>query len=458
YTYGSGYYHIYLPSGTVYINRMRTIKTGYVSYDGNIVSTLYLNAKDITLRFYGTILEDNIINDINVVNAPLISLNISKDVSGYSNIITDKVVYVYVYDKSNNFLKCVSCNQATGYYDTGSFEAPAGNIKIEIWTTAPKKYKTINYIDEFLTSTIEEKNFKMQRNLGDVWVYGTSTGIGLYEDLNNFTLMIADPRNEWPIAFYIQNQCPPTITYQPTGAEETFTWISTYFRTVGWDGVAEMFNIRGAKVSIYTRNIWSHNTDFLNLARIHYDATSQYSASTFDWTIQASLGYSGLSSPITGQIQLATTFNPAEGVGVSTNTTKSIGDDWTKLGIIKMDYSDDYNNMEKILSTNWEIGINNGENPGELFSLYQCGSNIQYKIVYEFDVYHRMFGFWHTQIGKITFEVILGDNTESGISTLWEQYVSGPLWAPAYEITGDYNANDYNLNLLRGLSSTLPIS
>ena len=63
-------------------------------------------------------------------------------IEGYSNHISDQLIYVRIYDKIDNLLRTVSCNQATGDYDTGTFSAPAGKITFEITpvATAVKTY------------------------------------------------------------------------------------------------------------------------------------------------------------------------------------------------------------------------------------------------------------------------------------------------------------------------------
>ncbi len=459
YTNSNGYYSITLPSTTVYTNGLRAIKTGYVTYDGSVVNPVYLSAKSISLRFTGKVLEDQVIDNIKVVNAEQVSLDIASGVSGYSNILTDKVIYVRIYDKCNNLLRTVSCNQVEGHYDTGSFGAPAGNIKFEI-TSLPsdiRKYKTLIHTEEILSSTTASRNFYLQRDLGEVWVNGHTNGPGAFDEINDHKVNIEDTEGYAFIEgldFSVDAECPPTIVYNPWGSFETYTFLRTSFDITGATFGAAKCLTPGARVSLYARNQWSDNVDILDLTDIHYDSSSQYSSAKLDWTVQASLGYSGLTSALGGQIQLSSTYTPPQGVSIDYDTTKSQDGDWTRLGYIDVDYTDDKENLQKKMDLKWEIQIDNGENYGELFSLYECGSNIQFKVVHEFNLQCVSLGCWATFYGKIKFEQILGDNTVSGITTTllpeWGSYL-------LVETFGNYDATDYTINLLRGESAILYI-
>ncbi|HUT82122.1 MAG TPA: hypothetical protein VMZ29_13050, partial [Candidatus Bathyarchaeia archaeon] len=454
YTYGSGYYHIYLPSGTVYINRMRTIKTGYVSYDGNIVSTLYLNAKDITLQFSGYVREDNIIEGIKTTNIvePLISLDFTHGVSGYSDIITGTVIYVNVYDKSNNFLKCVSCNQATGYYDTGSFEAPAGNINFKI-TNLDGLHKTFTRTEEFLTSTTTTRDFKLQRNLGEVWVYG---GMGSQDKIFDHKIFSDDVIDHELFDISFSTACPPTIVYSPTSEDYSSSWLTTSYLIVGQQYLLDKYLLRNAKISLYVQNLWLDDTDLIVVHGITNSHTEGFTAASFDWTVQASLGYA-MTQTITGQLQLSGSYQEANGVtfdvGAIALENRVKEGDWTKIGWTTLDYSNNINYLEKTLYTHWQIGFNNQN----YLTLKHCGSNIRYKVVYEFDLYFYQLGIWD-RIGKVTYEQILGDDIESGLIYTFDfdsYYLESTYFL---ENPDGYIANDMNLNLLAGESVTLPIS
>ncbi|HUT81498.1 MAG TPA: hypothetical protein VMZ29_09885 [Candidatus Bathyarchaeia archaeon] len=67
----------------------------------------------------------------------------------------------------------------------------------------------------------------------------------------------------------------------------------------------------------------------------------------------------------------------------------------------------------------------------------------------------RSLGSWYED-GKLTYEQILGDNVESGLTFTYEQGSDNHEIVSFVE--GDYTAIDYFINLLAGESATLPIT
>ncbi len=402
YTNSYGRYLITLPSTTVYTNGLRASKTGYVTYDGSVVNPVYLSAKAISLRFTGKVLEKTEINNIKYVNSGTntLTLDLLNDgqITGYSDVITEKIIYVRIYDKSNNLLRTVSCNQATGYYDTGSFGAPAGNIKVVITATPSdiKRYKTITYTEEFLSTKTTNKNFYLERDLGEVWAYGDD---GSFDDIDYHKLKAYHPNSG---AFWfdvmdttIHTSCPSTIVYEPTTTKTTWSWLTTYFNCRGTQqNFIDKSLIREAKIQLFVQNRWTDDTDVIKMGRIDNQHSEGFTAGNFDWNIQASLGYSGLNNPIGGQLQLSGSYEEPDGV---IPDSKSIEPkdrvregDWTEIGWITMDYTNHKKYLQKSLHTHWQIGIDN-EN---YLNLKNCGSNIRFKVVYglKYNLAKRIYG------------------------------------------------------------------
>lgn len=210
YTSSSGYYSISLPSNTLYLNRLRATKSGYVSYDGSVTYTVYLVPLSCTLSFSGQVLENQIIENINRPNAEDLSLDIAPPgVVGYSPIISDEPIYVKFYDRYDRLFKTVCCSQTDGTYSTGSFSAPVGTITIEVedYVTGGS-YKTATRIEVITTSTtFTNYDFLLDRDLGQVWVYGDTSSSDVF---SNFQITL----NNWGVGSnYLTTDltgwCPP---------------------------------------------------------------------------------------------------------------------------------------------------------------------------------------------------------------------------------------------------------
>ncbi len=463
YTNGAGRYQIKLPRTTLYTNKMRTFKTGYSTYSGSIKNLLYLPAKDITIRFTGHVCEDRIISNIKRTNLVDVSLDFTNNgaIQGYSNVISDQIIYVRVYDKCNNLLRTVSCDQTTNNYDTGSFTAPAGSIKIEITpiATAFKRYKVFTYSEEFFSSTTVSKNFHLERNCGEVRADG---GIGgVYDGFTGHKLSILQGGGDYMPVFWsnltfgVLSELPKTIVYEPGGNRYSHTYVSTKFDVLGVEYGLSKCIIPGARVSLYVKNCWSNNVDFLDCDRIMYSGDSNFKSADFKMNFQASLGY-GVTSSWSSQIQLSASYEQPDGTIIQCNTVSSPAGDWTKLGHIDMDYSHRRRYLNQKMDMAWRIKIDNGDDIGDLFSLYECGSTLQFKVVYEFNVQACSSIIWGYYYGKVIVEQILGDDSTSGVIV---SYHPENQYFRFYQVElGDYNAIDNVVNLLAGKSATSVIN
>lgn len=453
YTSSSGYYSFLdITEDSPY--SIIVSKNGYITYSGSYKYTTYLSPSTATISVSGTVKDDDTINNIQVPNANPVNLDITPDgLAGYDHTITTATTYVKIQDYTGTVIKTVACSSSTGAYSTESFEIKKGTIKITAYTSPG--YYTPKTITKTISSSIAltGQNFNLERNLGPTWVYGDNFAL---DNIDNFKIKPHDFPDYLDFDFYAQNA--PTMVYNPFNSQYTDYWFTTHYRVQTIQQLLVWYSISKAKVSLYADNLWTDDESFISLASVGFESNSYGSGWNYQWSFSAGLGWDPTPGGLSAGMQVGVSITPPSSVDVDPYIlTEHYENGWKKLGYVEIDYFNDVTSVYKELTLNWQLQLNNGENPGELFTLRQCGSNINFKVVYEFEIKEHLF-FWALDASGwynyLTIEQIIGDNQLN--------YPTFDFWnaqGHAYEdyIAGTQSGRDYYTCLLAGESSLLPI-
>ncbi|NHJ05502.1 MAG: carboxypeptidase regulatory-like domain-containing protein [Candidatus Heimdallarchaeota archaeon] len=423
-------------------------KSGYISQWYNVYSNgvTYTIDPSITVTIQGDIRENEILDNIEVPFTSPGTLDINPDgLEGYSNLINDISISIKVYDWRNNLIR--SFTTTSGIYNTGSFSIRKGTITVKATSTTSIGRHFIQGVTSFYasSSTTYTKNFVLDRDLGTLTVSADSEGI---ENMNDFSIKLS-PTNSHYVFISLNAKHIPNLFYHPYNSLYSENVIETSYRLTSFQGSGgAYFTAKNVKQTLYAYNHWSEEESFMALDGLTVGITGEGTGRQCQWSINGETGWCELWEVI---MNFGVTLTPPSYDIIHKSQAYEELGFGCKLGSVEIDYTEDWQTINKLMSSQWEIFLDNTNYKPHK----QCGSHITFKVVTEITYEKCLYGVWGVANPNgpwvIVFEQTLGDNQivhpdYTFIEGTHDGFIEG-------EVTG----HDFWMNLFAGIVEDLPM-
>ncbi len=386
-------------------------KSGYysTSYSASKISnngkTSYID-KQISVRFFGNIIENTTIDNIGMGMMIPMSLNFATGTI-YSPAMNDLTVYARIYDRNGNYVHQVTTD-ADGNYDTGYVTVRLGTVCIHTFTVGDRKFIAESLYEQVYSDSAFEKNFQLERDVGEV----STTVSDLH--MNYYNLM-----SPWSVIYSFGVSAPGAFVYDPASDCSEFT-ISTWYNSQGIHNwfAGDYFQLRKSKISVYGTNHWSNEYDFISTPEIVYGATSYGTGYDLTWKFTAGLGFN-IGEEAKGSVGVIGTISQPDNINHEIIRNKQVSGNEVFLGSVEADYRRDVQNLNKDFTANFLLGLLNNEGQ----SMRQCGAHFTFRIVFDMTfgvtskiLFINTWMWWTT----VTHEITIG----SGWETISDDYIN----------------------------------